>query len=96
MKRKFSAKTQQSRSEFSIFESQSVHAGPVTTICAGRVAFNSGKVCFMEFSLVFFFFFLLNLKIAMNTIFKARYGTWQFHCTNTTFALHVQRNSAKG
>uniref|UniRef100_A0A0N5AQJ0 Amidohydro-rel domain-containing protein n=1 Tax=Syphacia muris TaxID=451379 RepID=A0A0N5AQJ0_9BILA len=43
LKKKFSVKTQQSQSEFSIFEEQTVHSSPVTTICGGRIAFNVGK-----------------------------------------------------
>lgn len=42
-KRKFSVKSQQSQSDFSIFESFTVHATPILTICDGRVAYNDGK-----------------------------------------------------
>lgn len=42
-KRKFSVKTQQSLSDFSIFESFVAHAAPLLTVCDGRIAYRDGK-----------------------------------------------------
>ncbi|VDK17321.1 unnamed protein product [Anisakis simplex] len=43
VKRKFSSKTQQSQSDFSIFESFVAHAAPLLTVCDGRLAYRDGK-----------------------------------------------------